>query len=84
MEVTALKGLFDGTGNALLKHGALNIETCLLDSDEARLLQTSPPEAAWCVEHVFYDFHDRTVSWGWFICRNTSLHFTANVGISNA
>jgi DNA-binding GntR family transcriptional regulator len=84
MEVTALKGLFDGTGNALLKHGELSIKACLLQEDEARLLHTSSPEAAFCLEHLFYDFDDRPVSWGWFLCRPDYVHFIATVGIKNA
>jgi DNA-binding GntR family transcriptional regulator len=82
MEVTALRGLFDGTGSAMLKRGELSIEACLLNQDEANLLQT-PPAAAFCLEHLFYDFDDRPVSWGWFICRSDHLHFTTRVGISN-
>jgi DNA-binding GntR family transcriptional regulator len=81
MEVTALRGLFDGTGSAMLKRGQLSIEACLLNKDEANLLQT-PPVAAFCLEHLFYDFDDQPVSWGWFICRSDHLHFTTRVGIS--
>jgi GntR family transcriptional regulator len=83
MELTALKGLFDGTGNALLKHGTLNIEVCLLHEDEAKLLHMPSPEAAFRLEHLFHDFDDKPVSWGWFICRRDYLHFTATVGINN-
>ena len=43
MEVTALQGLFDGTGSAILKRGELQIEACLLTEEEARLL--SDPDA---------------------------------------
>jgi len=83
MEVTALRGLFDGTGSAILKRGELNIEACLLNEEEVRLLQTCLPAAALYLEHLFYDFDDRPVSWGWFICRSDYLHFTTRVGIDN-
>ena len=83
MEVTALRGLFDGTGSTMLKRGELNIEACLLNEEEAGLLQTCLPAAALYLEHLFYDFDDRPVSWGWFICRSNYLHFTTRVGISN-
>ncbi len=83
MEVTALQGLFDGTGSAMLKRGELSIEACLLNEDEANLLQTPSPVAAFCLEHLFYDFDDQPVSWGWFICRSDYLHFTTRVGISD-
>jgi GntR family transcriptional regulator len=83
MEVTALQGLFDGSGSALLKRGKLSIEACLLNEDEANLLQTPSPVAAFCLEHLFYDFDDQPVSWGWFICRSDHLRFTTRVGISD-
>jgi len=83
MEVTALQGLFDGTGSAILKRGELNIEACLLNEEEARLLQAYLPAAALYLEHLFYDFDDRPVSWGWFICSSDYLHFTTRVGIDN-
>ena len=83
MEVTTLRGLFDGTGSAILKRGELNIEACLLNEEEAGLLQTCLPAAALYLEHLFYDFDDRPVSWGWFICCSDYLHFTARVGIDN-
>jgi GntR family transcriptional regulator len=83
MEVTTLQGLFDGTGSAMLKRGELNVETCLLNEEEVKLLQTSLPAAAFYLEHLFYDFDDRPVSWGWFICRSDYLHFATRVGIDN-
>ena len=81
-EVTALRGLFDGTGSAMLKRGELSVEACLLNEDEARILQAPLPMAAFYLEHLFYDFDDRPVSWGWFICRSDCLRFTTRVGIS--
>lgn len=82
IEVTALQGLFDGTGSAMLKRGELSIEACLLNEDEANILHT-PPAAAFCLEHLFYDFDDQPVSWGWFICRSDYLRFSTRVGISD-
>jgi DNA-binding GntR family transcriptional regulator len=83
MEVTALRGLFDGTGSALLKRGELSAEACLLNEAEANLLQTPPSVAAFYLEHLFYDFDDKPVSWGWFICRSNYLRFTTKVGLSD-
>jgi GntR family transcriptional regulator len=82
-EVTALRGLFDGTGSAMLKRGELSVETCLLNEDEAGILQASLPMAAFYLEHLFYDFDDQPVSWGWFICRSDYLRFSTSVGISD-
>ncbi|TET49203.1 MAG: GntR family transcriptional regulator [Anaerolineales bacterium] len=82
-EVTALRGLFDGSGSAMLKRGELSIEACLLNKDEARILQTTLPVAAFFLEHLFYDFDDRPVSWGWFICRSDCLRFSTSIGVSD-
>lgn len=81
-EVTALRGLFDGTGSAMLKRGDLSVEACLLNEDEAIILQAPLPMAAFYLEHLFYDFNDHPVSWGWFICRSDCLRFSTSVGIS--
>ena len=36
---------------------------------------------AWVVEHLFYDFEDRPVSWGRFIGRADRLKFSTTVGV---
>lgn len=81
LEVTALQQLFSGTGETILKRGNLSIEATILTDAEARLLQALQPMAAFCIEHLFYDFDDRPVSWGWFIGRADQLRFTARVGL---
>ena len=81
LEVTALQRLFSGTGETILKHGEINLEATLLNEEEARLLQVEQPRAAFCFEHLFYDFDDRPISWGWFIGRNDLLRFTTHVGL---
>lgn len=83
LEVTALRGLFDGGGSAILKRGRLQVEVCLLNDEEAKILKAPPPAAAFYLEHLFYDFDDCPVSWGWFICRRDFLRFTTTVGLSN-
>lgn len=81
LEVTALQRLFSGKGETILKRGGLNLEATLLDDAEARLLQVEQPNAAFCLEHLFYDFDDKPISWGWFIARNDLLRFTTQVGL---
>jgi DNA-binding GntR family transcriptional regulator len=81
MDVTSLKGLFAHADNSLLKRGQLNIEAALMNAEEAELLQSSLPAAAFFLEHLFYDFDDRPISWGWFIFRSDRLRFTTQVGI---
>ncbi len=81
MEVTALRGLFSGGGGSDLKRGDLTIESTLLTEEEAALLHSETGVAAFRLEHIFYDFDDQPVSWGWFICSGDRLCFTASIGI---
>lgn len=81
LEVTALQRLFSGSEGSLLKHGDISIEATLLDEEEARLLKAPQPMAAFCFEHLFFDFDNRPVSWGWFIGRADRLRFTTQVGL---
>ncbi|PKO12660.1 MAG: hypothetical protein CVU39_22805 [Chloroflexi bacterium HGW-Chloroflexi-10] len=82
MDVTSLKGLFSHSDSTLLKRGQLTIDSILMNAEEAELLQTSLPAAAFNLEHLFYDFNDRPVSWGWFIFRSDRLHFTTRLGLN--
>ena len=80
LEVTSLRGLFEGTGNSFIKRSVVSIEATVLKDEEAQLLQAPVATAAFNLEHLFYDFEDRPVSWGWFICPAANLRFTAIVG----
>ena len=83
LEVTSLRGLFEGTGNSFIKRSLLSIEATVLKEEEAQLLKAPVATAAFNIEHLFYDFEDRPVSWGWFICPGTNLRFTTIVGVHN-
>lgn len=82
MEVTALHSLFGGRGATLLKRGDVSIQAILLDEEEARLLHSSLPMAAFCLEHLFYDFDDNPISWGWLVGQADRLRLTTQVGLS--
>jgi DNA-binding GntR family transcriptional regulator len=81
MEVTALRGLFSGGSESGLKRGDLTIDATVLTEGEAALLHSDAGAPAFRLEHIFYDFDDQPVSWGWFICDSEHLHFTATIGI---
>ena len=83
MEVTALRGLFSGGGGSDLKRGDLTVEATVLTEEEAELLHSQAGAPAFRLEHIFYDFDDRPVSWGWFICSGDRLRFSATIGISD-
>jgi GntR family transcriptional regulator len=81
LEVTALQRLFNGSGETILKWGDINLEATILKDEEAQILQTPQPMAAFCFEHLFYDFDDKPISWGWFIGRADRLRFSTQVGL---
>ncbi len=81
MGITTLQGLFHGHGETVLKRGDLTIETTVVTEEESKLLAVPVGRSAFCIEHVFYDFEDRPVSWGWFIVPGDRLRFNARVGV---
>jgi len=83
MDVTSLQGLFSGMDNSLLKKGQLAIEATLMNNEEAQLLQKSTPCAAFYLEHLFFDFNDKPLSWGWFIIPPDILQLQTVVGIQD-
>ena len=83
MEVTALRGLFSGGGGSHLKRGDLTIDATVLTAGEAALLQSEVGAPAFRLEHIFYDYDNRPVSWGWFIGTSDRLRFTATIGVSD-
>lgn len=82
MAVTALRGLFSGGGGSDLKRGELAIDATVLTEEEAALFHSPAGGPAFRLEHIFYDFHDRPVSWGWFICSGDRLRLTATLGVA--
>ena len=81
LDVTSLRGLFGDGENTLLKRGTMNIEATLMNTEEAELLACPLPAAAFYLEHLFYDYDDCPISWGWFIFRSDSMRFSTQVGI---
>ena len=40
----------------------------------------APGSAAWVLEHIFYGYDEKPISWGCFICRGDLFSFRASVG----
>jgi DNA-binding GntR family transcriptional regulator len=80
MSMTNLQGLFDGTEETVLRSGDLRIQATVLTAEEAGLLSADVGSAAFRIEHVFFGFDDKAVSWGWFIVPGRHLMFSATVG----
>lgn len=82
LEVTSLDSLFVGRKERSLKSGKLTIRAAVLAKEEADLLNTTPMQPAFQLEHVFFDFEDKPISWGRFVIRGDRLTFTTTVGSS--
>jgi DNA-binding GntR family transcriptional regulator len=82
LQITSLEGLLQGDTGEGFKRGDLTIEAMNLAADEAALLQVPTGTAAFCLKHVFYDFNDHPVSYGWFICRADYFNLTTHIGIN--
>lgn len=81
LEVTDLKGVFQGSGGSLIKHGDLFLESTMLDDEEAAILKIDTPAPGMLLEHIFYDFDNLPISWGWFVCPSSRLRLHTRVGI---
>ena len=82
--VTALRDLLADAGQSGLKYGRLKLHASTLTEAEACYLGEDPGIPAWVIEHLFFDFEDRPVSWGRFIGRSDRLDFSTTVGVPDA
>jgi DNA-binding GntR family transcriptional regulator len=83
LEITSLHGLFVGSGETRLKRGKLTIEAVVMTKEDADALNAFEMQPAFRIEHIFFDFEDKPVSWGRFICPGDRLRFSSTVGISS-
>lgn len=82
--VTALRDLLANAGKSGFKYGRLELHASALTETDASYLGDEPGLPAWVIEHLFFDFEDRPVSWGRFIGRSDRLGFSATVGVPDA
>lgn len=80
LQITSLEGLFKGNGGQGLRRGDLSIEAVTLTQEEADLLGVPVGSPAFCLEHIFYDFSNRPIAWGWFICRADRFRLITRIG----
>ena len=57
------------------------MEAVLLTEEEAAILQSPLPAAGLLLEHIFFDFDDKPVNWGWFVCLGNQLRLSTSVGL---
>jgi DNA-binding GntR family transcriptional regulator len=80
LQITSLTGLLQGQSAEGLRRGSLIMEAVNLNEEEAAILHVPIKSAAFSLEHTFYDFDDRPVSWGWFLCLADLFKLTAQFG----
>ena len=80
LDVTALRDMFEGGVGSGPKRGELILHASLLTEEEAGRLALSAGSAAWVLEHIFYGYDEKPISWGCFICRGDLFSFRASVG----
>ncbi|MBN2402742.1 MAG: GntR family transcriptional regulator [Spirochaetes bacterium] len=83
MEAISLKDLFEWKGNQHFKKNVLSIRAVNLKDEEALLLNAPANTAAFCIEHLFFDYNDKPVSWGWFVCPGDRMHFSNVISMGN-
>lgn len=81
LDLTALGGLFAGSGKTGFKKGLLKMRVTALNAEEARHLNGKTGMPAFLLEHTFFDLQDRQVSWGWFTFLDDRLNLSAQVGV---
>lgn len=80
LDVTALRDMFEGGAGSGPKRGELVLHASVLTEEEAGRLALQAGSAAWVLEHIFYGYDEKPVSWGCFICRGDLFSFRASVG----
>ena len=80
LRITSLAGLLQGRNAEGLRRGDLTMKAVTLEEEEASVLGVPAGSAAFSLEHTFYDFEDRPVSWGWFTCRCDLFVLKAQIG----
>lgn len=80
LEVTALHGLFSGENQRILKSGQISMNATILGKEEAVMLNTHAMQPAFRLEHLFLNYDDKPLSWGYFICRGDRFRFTTTLG----
>ncbi len=80
LQITSLEGLFRGQAGQGLRRGDLTMEAVVLNREEAEVLGIPEGSPALCLEHIFYDFDNHPVAWGWFICRADRYNLVAHIG----
>ncbi len=82
LQITSLNGLLRSIPGEGMPRGDLSIEAVCLQADEAAILDVPCGSPALCLEHIFYDFDGRPISWGRLLGRADSFRLRTHIGAS--
>lgn len=80
LQITSLNGLLRSAPGQGMRRGDLAIEAVCIQAEEAEALGVPPNSPAFCLEHIFYDFEGRPVSWGRLLCRADTFRLETHLG----
>ena len=65
---------------AAVPSGELILHSSTITEEECGRLGLPVGAAVWVLEHIFYGYDEKPISWGCFICRGDLFSFRASVG----
>jgi DNA-binding GntR family transcriptional regulator len=80
LDVTALRDMFEGGVGSGPKRGELTLHASTITEEECGRLGLATGTAVWVLEHIFYGYDEKPISWGCFVCRGDLFSFRASVG----
>ena len=80
LQVASLLDLFSGNNESDLKRGDFTITAARLSEEDAKALESETGSPAFRLEHTFFDYDDKIISSGAFICRGDKFRFQASIG----
>ena len=80
LDVTALRDMFEGGVGSGPKRGELILHASALTEEEGGRLRLPAGASAWVLEHIFYGYDEKPLSWGCFISSGELFSFRASVG----
>ena len=80
LQVASLLDLFSGSNESDLKRGDFTITAATLTPEDAEALCCEPGAPAFHLKHTFFDYDDKPISSGVFVCRGDIFQFNTSIG----
>lgn len=79
-QMASLQDLFSDNNKSDLKRGDFTISAAVLTDEDAKALGSPPGSPAFHLEHRFFDYDEKPISFGVFICRGDKFRFHTSIG----